>query len=278
MRFFLILLCILCAKTNQAQSGRVIYLEYKKPKSNTIVRIPPEMLKNGKLPTQAQRDSLSQIQTTQNGSLVNFINESQKNKLVGAYMALDYTATQSLYRNYEKMKKMKVKALRRSYQNTALSTFNLLAYQRHAADSNLLLLSDFQNRYFRYPAPRHNYTWKITNQKAIIANQTCLLATTQTDNGPIKAWFCPDIPVPAGPQHFEGLPGLILKVDIYRGTQIIEAQQLQTLPQKKLSLHMPKKGKYLSNQDYKAMCLKKSKEADQRRTAYLKGFYRKNQE
>lgn len=65
----------------------------------------------------------------------------------------------------------------------------------------------------------HNPEWKISNQKKQIGNFTCFKATKtniikrgpRIFSMPLIAWFCPEIPVPYGPNDFGGLPGLILE-------------------------------------------------------------------
>ena len=67
--------------------------------------------------------------------------------------------------------------------------------------------------------------WRISDQIKEIAGHLCSKATT-TDplkNQSITAWFAQDIHVPAGPERFYGLPGLILELDINDGDVVIEA-------------------------------------------------------
>lgn len=64
--------------------------------------------------------------------------------------------------------------------------------------------------------------WKLTSKNKIIGKNTCykailiegnkLLGFNQ--NMIIEAWYTPEIPVPFGPLHFEGLPGLILELSL----------------------------------------------------------------
>lgn len=53
--------------------------------------------------------------------------------------------------------------------------------------------------------------WKITDNKKMIGNYTCVKASTSFLGREWEVWFSPDIPVPMGPWRLNGLPGLILE-------------------------------------------------------------------
>ncbi|WP_072781273.1 GLPGLI family protein [Flavobacterium haoranii] len=57
-----------------------------------------------------------------------------------------------------------------------------------------------------------NWNWQLTNETKIIYGYTCKKATAVWGRGEYVAWFTEDIPVQAGPEKFDGLPGLILYV------------------------------------------------------------------
>ncbi len=75
-------------------------------------------------------------------------------------------------------------------------------------------------------------SWKIGDQIKEIAGHLCSKATTTDElkKQSITAWFAQDIPVPAGPERFYGLPGLILELDINEGDVIIEATSVVMKP------------------------------------------------
>ncbi|MBO0939132.1 GLPGLI family protein [Fibrella sp. HMF5335] len=75
-------------------------------------------------------------------------------------------------------------------------------------------------------------SWKIGNQIREIAGHLCMKATTSDPirSQSITAWFAQDIPVPAGPEKYCGLPGLILELDINDGDVIIEAMSIDAKP------------------------------------------------
>lgn len=98
--------------------------------------------------------------------------------------------------------------------------------------------------------------WKIGNQVREIAGHMCLNASTidPTKNQQITAWFAQDIPVPAGPERYVGLPGLILELDINDGDVIIEAVSIEAKPVADLLKPLkPKKPKQLDEKGYQAL-------------------------
>ncbi|HPW89129.1 MAG TPA: GLPGLI family protein [Kaistella chaponensis] len=57
------------------------------------------------------------------------------------------------------------------------------------------------------------FDWKISNEKAKIGTYNTQKATTEFGGRKWNAWFTSDIPLQDGPYKFNGLPGLIVKVE-----------------------------------------------------------------
>lgn len=57
------------------------------------------------------------------------------------------------------------------------------------------------------------FNWKISNEKEKIGDYNTQKATTEFGGRKWTAWFTTDIPFQDGPYKFEGLPGLIVKVE-----------------------------------------------------------------
>ncbi|MDE0472222.1 MAG: GLPGLI family protein [Ekhidna sp.] len=55
--------------------------------------------------------------------------------------------------------------------------------------------------------------WRIKSETKMIADLKCTRATTSFRGRRYEAWFAPEIPVPYGPWKFNGLPGLIVKLE-----------------------------------------------------------------
>lgn len=68
--------------------------------------------------------------------------------------------------------------------------------------------------------------WSMTEHTDTIFGYRCQKATTLFGGREWIVWFSPDIPFPAGPYKFAGLPGLILKAEDSRSHYIFEIQSI----------------------------------------------------
>ncbi|MCI1779796.1 MAG: GLPGLI family protein [Bacteroidales bacterium] len=81
-------------------------------------------------------------------------------------------------------------------------------------ESGTLFLSGmicYREYYYKEPIPV--FKWKILSQSDSILGYKCFTATTFFRGRYYKAWFTQDIPLHYGPYKFNGLPGLILKIE-----------------------------------------------------------------
>jgi GLPGLI family protein len=95
--------------------------------------------------------------------------------------------------------------------------------------------------------------WKIMNQIKDIAGHVCMLAVTEDTirKQKISAWFADDLPVPAGPEQYFGLPGLILELNINDGDVIITASAIELKPvEEELKLPKKIKGKKITTREH----------------------------
>lgn len=102
----------------------------------------------------------------------------------------------------------------------------------------------------------HTPVWKIGNQIKEVAGYICMKAETEdpVKKQKITAWFAQDIPVAAGPERMNGLPGLILELDVNDGDVTIEAVNVAFRALTPDDLKMPKlKGKKLDDVAYDTM-------------------------
>ncbi len=102
--------------------------------------------------------------------------------------------------------------------------------------------------------------WKILNDMKEVAGHVCMSATYNDTlrNQTVLAWFALDIPIPSGPDHFVGLPGLILEVNINNGALVLTADKIDPKPLI-TELELPKKikGKPISPTDYRTLIKEK---------------------
>jgi len=119
---------------------------------------------------------------------------------------------------------------------------------------------DFMTRMFLIESDIEKPNWKLTGEQKTILNYHCQEAQLDDNGKKVKAWFTPEIPVPAGPQKFGNLPGLILAVDIDDGSRTLTATSVEPKPVDQSLLVKPKKGKKVTAEQYKKIVDEKMKE------------------
>jgi GLPGLI family protein len=94
--------------------------------------------------------------------------------------------------------------------------------------------------------------WKLVDETKTILGYHCKKATGKTERGSdVEAWYTEDIPVSSGPETFNGLPGMILQVDINKQEFLITAVSVEKSADKK-GLKAPSKGKKITPGDFAA--------------------------
>ena len=76
--------------------------------------------------------------------------------------------------------------------------------------------------YFRYTEPLPDFGWELSEETDEIMGHECHKATAKWRGREWTAWYS-DIPIDAGPWKFQGLPGLILKLEDATGEHYFEA-------------------------------------------------------
>ena len=74
-------------------------------------------------------------------------------------------------------------------------------------------LKEFMTRDFRVKDSLERLAWKLQPERRKIGDYVCMKATAELEGDAVTAWFTPEIPVPAGPAEYYGLPGLVLAVE-----------------------------------------------------------------
>lgn len=96
-----------------------------------------------------------------------------------------------------------------------------------------------------------NFTWKLEEgESKTIAGYTCKKATGKSERGnDIIAWYTEEIPLAAGPEFFNGLPGMILGLDADKGEIVFTAVSIDKKLDKKI-LKAPIKGKKITGTEF----------------------------
>jgi GLPGLI family protein len=98
----------------------------------------------------------------------------------------------------------------------------------------------------------HHISWKLLDETKTILGYHCKKAAGKTERGSdLEAWYTEEIALSSGPETFNGLPGMILQVDINKGEFVITGLAIEKSADKK-ELKAPTQGKKISPQDFAA--------------------------
>ena len=120
---------------------------------------------------------------------------------------------------------------------------------------------EFMTRMFLIEDKQDAAGWKLTGEQKEVLGFACQQASKSTsDSTGVIAWFCPEIPVPAGPQNYTGLPGLVLEVNVNDGDRTITATQIDLAAVSAEDILKPKKGKKVSREEFDQIVKEKMEE------------------
>ena len=100
-----------------------------------------------------------------------------------------------------------------------------------------------------------NSEWKLISEEKKVGNYPCKKAVNDKN---ITAWYCPDIPVNDGPYLYQGLPGLILEIEM--PTKTISMQNIDFNTEIKDKIKVPSTGKKINRDEFNKLLAKKKKE------------------
>ncbi len=89
-------------------------------------------------------------------------------------------------------------------------------------DSTLTYYGKIFINNYRYEEPVPQFDWKYEDETREVMGYECRKATTRWRGRDWTAWYS-EIPVSAGPWKFNGLPGLILRLEDSKGEHMFEA-------------------------------------------------------
>lgn len=105
-----------------------------------------------------------------------------------------------------------------------------------------------------YTEPKNNFNWTILHDTATINGFNCQKATASYGGRKWIAWFAPGISISDGPYKFNGLPGLIIKINDSQNhysfmlTDFVNREGIVLTSQKEIMLVT--KSKFYALQDY----------------------------
>lgn len=108
----------------------------------------------------------------------------------------------------------------------------------------------FMGRTFLIEGERPRVEWRLTGEQTEFAGHMVLKALATVDSTDVEAWFTPQIPVPAGPGGYGGLPGLILSLSIDGGRIVYSATAIRMTPVDEGAIRPPTEGQEIGRTEY----------------------------
>lgn len=119
---------------------------------------------------------------------------------------------------------------------------------------------EFFEREFLIKDETPKLQWKIMGEAKQISGYVCQKAVTMVDTTEVVGWFCPTIPVSAGPNGYGQLPGLIMELVLDKGRTTITADSVAMQDIKMADYEQPKGGKVVTKAEYDEMAKAKMEE------------------
>lgn len=125
-----------------------------------------------------------------------------------------------------------------------------------------LKVTNMQSKTFIVSSKKNKIKWKVFKESKKIGNFLCFKATTITSvnsqgeekHNQIIAWYCPELNFNAGPLGYNGLPGVILELQI--GKIIYYANEVIIESEKLTKIIKPTKGEIMTQKEFDDLMLK----------------------
>lgn len=102
--------------------------------------------------------------------------------------------------------------------------------------------------------------WKLTSDVSEFLGYQCHRAVATIDSSLVEAWFTPEIPVPAGPDNYYGLPGLILVLTTNEGNHSYVATDVSLRAVDPEAIAPPTEGRRVTQEEFDKIVEEKRKE------------------
>lgn len=120
----------------------------------------------------------------------------------------------------------------------------------------------FMGRTFLIEGTRPEIQWRITGEQTEFARHLVLRALATVDGTPVEAWFTPQIPLPAGPGEYGGLPGMILSLSIDEGRIVYSATGVRMMPVDEGAIRPPAQGQEVARDEYEEIVARRLEELE----------------
>lgn len=137
---------------------------------------------------------------------------------------------------------------------------NRIIYKNLASDT-VIDSRDFMQKQFLIRGSASSRKWKIGKKQKEILGYNCMEASFRVDSATmLTAWFTPQLPASTGPVDYQGLPGLILQIDINDGQRMITAKDIRLDSVDTFIIVAPTKGKEITQTEFEKLREEKMKE------------------
>jgi GLPGLI family protein len=120
---------------------------------------------------------------------------------------------------------------------------------------------DFMQKQFLITGPLKDRKWKIGTKQKEILGYSCMEASFRVDSATsLVAWFTPQIALSNGPSDYQGLPGMILQINVNSGERMITATEILLDTVDTSLIIAPKKGKEVTAEEFEKIREEKMKE------------------
>ena len=137
---------------------------------------------------------------------------------------------------------------------------NRIVY-KDLSEEEIIDSRDFMQKQFLIKGFTATRKWKIGSKQKQILGYQCLEASCRPDTSTtITAWFAPQLTVQNGPVDYQGLPGMIMQIDINNNERTITATEIKLEKIDPVLFVAPTKGKEISGEEFEKLRQEKLKE------------------
>lgn len=205
--------------------------------------------------------------------------EAQLKKAFEKTFVLDFDATKSTYTEEQKL----AQAPTSGFQIRTLSSSSSgLLYKNIKAKESVNAVEGMDGKNYLVTTQLPQYDWQISSETKNIGIYKCIKATViikvtnqekqeyaesikkknissfityeEPKDRTISAWFTMDIPVSTGPENYQGLPGLILEMNMDKTTLL--CSKIIMNPKDATEIKRPSKGKTIDEKTYEKIMQK----------------------
>jgi GLPGLI family protein len=171
-----------------------------------------------------------------------------------------FNATESLFKNAETPKDIDISHEQDGGEfNIVMKVPESTTYM-NLKDNAFVQSQDLLGKQFLIVDKLDLKKWKFTGEQKKVLDYMCQKAIYTDSIQTTIVWFAPQISVGIGPNGYNGLPGLVLAVEMDKGDRTLVATSVVLKSIESSSLIKPSKGKQVSRQEYNKLREEKMKE------------------